>query len=410
MLFAHVVGPSLGVVVRRGTAYQVLGAFLDRCGRASELPEWVFRLWASDNEWNSQAAAMRELDRHRAEDVDVVVLEAWSDESTFAAFVRDGSFIADGMSAVGAAESADRFHDWCARTVTSHTGRIDAAVAAARHGEPLPDREMLPARFTFDGRLGADPWWNFQLDGYGTWLWALVEHARRHGRDLERWREPVGLVVDYLVSSWSRPCFDWWEEHDEHVHVPTLGCLGAGLEAVLGSGLLTGATAEAAREATFGIRALVDVEGTVDGRLTKWIGRPDPDGSLCALVAPLGWIAPDDPRAHSTVEAVSRMLADHGGVHRFADDVFYGGGQWPLLTCFLGQARLALGDRDGAMDALRWAASTATPDGLLPEQVADHLIAPDHRPGRVDRWGEVATPLLWSHGEYLRLWHDLGRP
>ncbi|HEY0119679.1 MAG TPA: TIM-barrel domain-containing protein [Cellulomonas sp.] len=80
--------PALGVVVRRGTPYEVLSDFLDRCGRATELPEWVFRLWASDNEWNSQAAVMRELDRHRAEDIDVgvVVIEAWSDESTFAAF------------------------------------------------------------------------------------------------------------------------------------------------------------------------------------------------------------------------------------------------------------------------------------------------------------------------------------
>lgn len=82
------VSPGLGLVVRRGTPYEVLGDFLDRCGRATELPEWVFRLWASDNEWNSQAAVMRELDRHRSEGVDVgvVVIEAWSDESTFAAF------------------------------------------------------------------------------------------------------------------------------------------------------------------------------------------------------------------------------------------------------------------------------------------------------------------------------------
>ena len=80
--------PVVELVVRRGSPYQVLGAFLDDCGRASELPDWVFRLWASDNEWNSQAVVLRELDRHRAEDIDVgvVVLEAWSDESTFAMF------------------------------------------------------------------------------------------------------------------------------------------------------------------------------------------------------------------------------------------------------------------------------------------------------------------------------------
>ena len=39
---------------------EVLDAFLDeRRRRAEELPEWVFRLWASGNEWNTQARVMR---------------------------------------------------------------------------------------------------------------------------------------------------------------------------------------------------------------------------------------------------------------------------------------------------------------------------------------------------------------
>jgi alpha-glucosidase (family GH31 glycosyl hydrolase) len=66
----------------------VLRAFLDEVGRPTELPAWVLRLWASGNEWNSQERVMAELDRHRAEDIPVgaVVIEAWSDESTFTAF------------------------------------------------------------------------------------------------------------------------------------------------------------------------------------------------------------------------------------------------------------------------------------------------------------------------------------
>lgn len=57
-------------------------------GRAEELPAWVFRLWASGNEWNTQARVMAEMDRHREHGVPVgaVVIEAWSDETTFTAF------------------------------------------------------------------------------------------------------------------------------------------------------------------------------------------------------------------------------------------------------------------------------------------------------------------------------------
>lgn len=76
-----------------GTPVEVLGGFLDRAGRATELPSWVFRLWASGNEWNTQAEVMRQADLHAEHDIPVgsVVIEAWADESTFTAF-RDAQY------------------------------------------------------------------------------------------------------------------------------------------------------------------------------------------------------------------------------------------------------------------------------------------------------------------------------
>src|SRR5690606_20272490 len=76
-----------------GTPTEVLRAFLDHAGRATELPAWGFRLWASGNEWNTQAEVMRQMDLHAAHDIPVgsVVIEAWSDESTFTAF-RDARY------------------------------------------------------------------------------------------------------------------------------------------------------------------------------------------------------------------------------------------------------------------------------------------------------------------------------
>ena len=76
-----------------GTPAMVLDAFLEEVGRPTLLPDWVFRLWASGNEWNTQARVMRELDRHRELDIPVgaLVIEAWSDESTFTAF-RDAAY------------------------------------------------------------------------------------------------------------------------------------------------------------------------------------------------------------------------------------------------------------------------------------------------------------------------------
>ena len=86
-------GDAASVAFFDGSPAEVLDAFLDEVGRPEELPEWVFGLWASGNEWNTQERVMRELDAHRAHDIPVssVVIEAWSDESTFTAF-RDAVY------------------------------------------------------------------------------------------------------------------------------------------------------------------------------------------------------------------------------------------------------------------------------------------------------------------------------
>jgi len=338
---------------------------------------------------------------------------AYPASPTFSAYrgycwLRDGAFIADGASAAGEVASASAFFDWCAMVVERHGSRIDEIVAAAAAGDPLPDDRMLPARFTFDGSLGDDDWWDFQLDGYGTWLWAAAEHAARHDVDVSRWSDAAALTVDYLLSSWQRPCFDWWEEHSEEVHVSTLGCVAAGLAAAADSGLVSGDRALRARAGAERVRARIEQSGVVDGHLVKWFGTTAVDASLSALIAPLGVIDASSDLGAATLRAVSADLEVDGGVHRFLADTFYGGGRWPLLSCFLGLAYAASGDRDSAQRLLDWAASTATDEGTLPEQVAGHLLSPEHQQEWIDRWGPVANPLLWSHAMVLRLAAELG--
>ena len=76
-----------------GTPHEVLDAFLAEVGRPEQLPGWVFRLWASGNEWNTQAEVLRQMDAHREHGIPVgsVVIEAWSDESTFTVW-RDAQY------------------------------------------------------------------------------------------------------------------------------------------------------------------------------------------------------------------------------------------------------------------------------------------------------------------------------
>lgn len=333
---------------------------------------------------------------------------AYPASPTFSAYqgyswFRDGAFIADGVSSAGAVDSASRFFDWCQRMLVERRSRITEIVEAAAAGRPLPDENMLPTRFTMEGAEGDDDWWDFQTDGYGTWVWAAVAHADRHGLDVARWRDGIALSVDYLAATWSRPCYDWWEEHREQVHVSTLLCIVAGLEAAVRSAAVDGDRADAARGAAAAARDLVARRGVHDGHLSKWLGSTDVDGSLSAAIAPLGVIDATSPLGRASIRAVDDALDVGGGVHRFAFDTFYGGGQWPLLSCMLGLAYAAAGDRPAALARLQWAARTVTPEGYLPEQVSDHLLAPERRAEWIERWGDVATPLLWSHAMFVRL-------
>ncbi len=83
----------LEIAFNEGTPARLLDSFLDTVGHPQPLPAWTFRLWASSNEWNTQARVLEEVARHRAEDVPVgvVVIEAWSDEATYTAF-RDAVY------------------------------------------------------------------------------------------------------------------------------------------------------------------------------------------------------------------------------------------------------------------------------------------------------------------------------
>lgn len=338
---------------------------------------------------------------------------AYPASPTFSAYTgyswfRDGAFIADGMSSANAIDSASRFFDWCATILIERRAQIDTIEHAEDAGTPLANSQMLATRFTFDGAEGDDDWWDFQTDGYGTWVWAVVAHAQRHGLNLERWREGIELSVRYLLSTWERPCFDWWEEFETERHVSTLGCVIAGLSAAASADVLSVDVAARARAAASAARELIETDGVRHGHLVKWLGSDAVDGSLAALISPLAVVDGASALASATATEIDNDLTVNGGVHRYLGDTFYGGGQWPLLSCMRGLAAAAGGDTERARLQLEWAAGTVTSEGFLPEQVDDDLLDPSRVAEWRERWGSVATPLLWSHAMYVRLAVEIG--
>lgn len=303
------------------------------------------------------------------------------------AWLRDGSFVADAMSQAGERASAEAFFSWCAGIVEARAERIAAGA-------------ILDGRFTVNGEEVPGPWSAAQLDGYGSWVWALGRHVRRHGVRPASWQQAARLSLRYAARAWQTPCYDWWEER-EGVHVPTLAALYGGLTA--------GVVEEPwAAEAAESIRAFVLQDCVVDGRLVARRGEGGLDASLLAVSTPFGLLDPDDPVMEATVRAVESELVSGGGVHRYPEDEFYGGGLWLLLAGLLGWHYARCGRPAEARAELEWMAAAASEAGDLPEQVDDDLLRSEVRAEWVERWGPPSCPLLWSHALFLTLAFELG--
>lgn len=309
------------------------------------------------------------------------------------AWLRDGAFCARALDVVAETAAAAAFHRWVARSIEAHRDMMERAIHSLQNGETPPQETMPPARYTLDGGLeqnGDDPWPNFQVDGYGMWLWALEAHlsGRRPDPALAR---TIDLVSRYLAAAWRMPCFNCWEEFDDGEHASTLAAVYAGLAAA--ARLLDRGDAEAEL-----VRARLLDTFVVDGRFRR--GRTDArvDGSLLWLSVPFAVLPPDDSRIRATVETIRRELTGpRGGVYRYRGDTYYGGGEWLLLTSSLAWHDAVVG---GPVDH-EWVRAQALPSGHLPEQVTDHAQDPSMVEPWVRRWGNVATPLLWSHAMYL---------
>jgi GH15 family glucan-1,4-alpha-glucosidase len=312
---------------------------------------------------------------------------------------RDGSFIAYAMDLYGEHESARRFHNWAAAMVNARAAIVQRAVETGRSGATLKAGDILHTRYAVDGVESGEDWPNHQLDGLGTWLWALEQHRNLIAKPLSS--EHLGaarLAADYLEALWPRPCFDCWEEFSDQIHLHTLAAIYAGLQA------------EARlneREHAAALEVILDTifsRGVYRGAFVKFLGSRQVDASLLGLGVPYGIVAVDDDRMRQSVARIEAELREPGGgVHRYRADTYYGGGEWVLLTAWLGWYYAISGERECAQDLLRWVESCADQAGNLPEQIPVNLNDPHYYPEWVMRWGEIANPLLWSHAMALIL-------
>lgn len=337
-------------------------------------------------------------------------------------WLRDGSYIAYAMDLVGEKKSAEAFFRWVGATIQRYAHKVDLIDAKIKAGKKIEPSDVLNTRFTLDGYEESQEsgWGNFQIDGYGTWLWALSEHVRLTGdkaliHDLSK---AVDITMRYLSQVWMLPNYDCWEEHPEFLHPYSLATIYGGASAVsrmVSEGLLDRSSIDAGDLAQK-VKDFIDKHAIFDGILVKHIQpaagkegampvkESSVDASLMGLFVPYEVFPLDSSVALATMQAIETDLhRKKGGVYRYKADVYYGGGEWILLSAWLGWIEVCQGNIDRAVDLLNWIKNCADQNGNLPEQVNDHCLAPEEKQPWIDRWGPVATPLLWSHAMTLIL-------
>jgi Glucoamylase and related glycosyl hydrolases len=320
-------------------------------------------------------------------------------------WMRDGSFIAYSMDIAGHTESAGRFFDWADKVISGKIDSVSRIINIHDKGEQLLNSDFLPARYNMDGSDTNDEWPNFQLDGYGTWLWALCRHIEitRKEQLIVKYIKSIRAVIDYLISFWNTPCYDCWEENGDKIHTSTLACIYGGLSSISAYLKEPGISAAACAIKEYILDKCIE-----NNRLIKFSGSDEVDSSLLWVALPFNVLDVFDKIMQSTVLEIEKRLLHNSGVHRYFEDTYYGGGEWLLLSCWLGWYYAEAARKNEATEILRWVESHADKDGGMPEQILEHVYKFEYISKWKELWGEPAKPLLWSHAMYLILLGRLG--
>ena len=368
---------------------------------------------SKDTDPNASASAAKRLDRSRfdtslQESVDAILRNQSASGAIVASpdftqyhfcWLRDGSFSAFALDRAGEHEASARYHAWVNDAIGGISGIIDDVIDKMLRGEQVDPSIMPPARFALDGTSGIDDWPNFQIDGYGTWLWSLGQHLIESNQATlpKELRSSVARAARYLATFALTPCYDVWEENGSAVHTSTLACVYGGLTTaarVLDDlGLLESASVVKNR-----LR-----EAVSNGVYVKSSENSDVDASELWLLTPFQAVDISDQTFVETVATIEDRLTLDGGIRRYPTDVYFGSGAWPVLTASLGWHAVATGDLEKAKHCLAWVSAQFGADGLLGEQYGGEVRDSLHYDEWVERWGHPAKDLTWSHAMYVVL-------
>ena len=294
-------------------------------------------------------------------------------------WLRDATFTLNTMLLAGYTDEAVAWCEWLLRAVagsakdlqTSYSVTGERRLAESELGWLPGYRGAAPVRI---GNAAAE---QFQLDVYGE-VMDTLHLARSVGLKPEPhvWQIQKALL-DFLDTHWHEPDEGIWEvrgprRHFTHSKVMAWVAFDRAVKAVERFGLK--GPVDAWRRTRDAIHAQVCDAG-FDRRRNSFVqhyGSTELDASLL-LIPMVGFLPPDDPRVHSTVEAIQRELVVDGLVLRYptvtgVDGLPPGEGTFLPCTFWLADSLAMIGRRDEAEAVFERLLTVCNDVGLLSEE------------------------------------------
>ncbi|GKX28406.1 hypothetical protein SH1V18_08860 [Vallitalea longa] len=310
-------------------------------------------------------------------------------------FLKDNSFSVYALDIMGDYNVGDKYYDWSSKKIIELEYKIANAIKRYKNNEKLLNSDYLYSIYNDNG-IEDEQRSNFQLDGYGVWLWGICQHMKMTNQKKDVYIKSIELVAKYLECFWKSPCFGCWEEKDDRIHTSTLACICGGLQEAHDIIPKNEYNKIAMEIKTYILRNCV-----IEGRFSKYAFYDDIDSSLLFLALPFHVIELTDDRMIKTVSEIEKALLNDNGLHRYGSDSYFGGGRWINLTCWLAWYYKKVGNTSKLDILINWVENRSNGNGELPEQIIDKVLNYDY----IERWkeiyGDIVCPSIWAHAMYI---------
>jgi len=294
-------------------------------------------------------------------------------------WLRDATFTLTSLLSAGYQSEAIAWTEWLLRAVAGSAEDLQTlySVTGERRLDEL-ELNWLPGHMgAAPVRIGNAATGQFQLDVYGE-VMDMLHQARVAGLKLEAhvWQIQRALLK-FVAEHWSDPDEGIWEirgprQHFTHSKVMAWVAFDRAVKDAERFGLA--GPVEAWRQLRDEIHAQVCVQG-FDAERNCFVQHPGTkalDASLL-LIPAVGFLPPEDPRVHATVDAIQRELMVEGLVLRYptatgVDGLPPGEGCFLPCTFWLADSLALIGRRDEAEALFERLLTVCNDVGLLPEE------------------------------------------